>query len=260
MSVRLTYRSYGTDGPPLVILHGLFGSARNWHTIARRLAAEHRVFAVDLRNHGSAPWTATMTFADMVGDLERFLDDHRLDRALLLGHSLGGKTAMLFALAHPQRVEQLIVVDIAPVAYRRSYLTYVDALRGVDLLRMTRRGDVDAALADAIADPPLRGFLLQNLVVRGQALTWRVNLETIGAALPSLLDFPDPGPGAFDGRTLFVRGERSDYIDRDHHAAIATLFPQAEFAIIADAGHRVHADQPDAFLDALARFLDSAYA
>jgi len=260
VSVRLTHRHYGTDGPPLVVMHGLFGSARNWHSIARRLADDYRVFAVDLRNHGAAPWTDTMTFADMVGDLEAFLDEHHLDEAILLGHSLGGKTAMLFALAHPERVDSLVVIDIAPVAYAHSYRDLIDAMRALDLGRLTRRGEADRVLADAIPDRALRGFLLQNLVVRDRRLAWRINLETLGPAMEGLLGFPDPGDTDYEGRTLFISGELSDYIDPRYYGAIGSLFPQAEFAVVADAGHRVHAERPDAFLDALHGFLDSAYA
>jgi esterase len=260
VSVRLTHRHYGTDGPPLVVMHGLFGSARNWHSIARRLADDYRVFAVDLRNHGAAPWTDRMSFADMVDDLKAFLDEHHLDEAILLGHSLGGKTAMLFALAHPERVDSLIVVDIAPVAYAHSYRDLIDAMRAVDLTGLSRRGEADAVLADAIPDAALRGFLLQNLVVRDRRLAWRINLDTLGKAMEGLVGFPDPGDTDYEGRTLFISGAHSDYIDQSHYGAIGALFPQAEFAVVADAGHRVHAERPDAFLDAVRGFLDSAYA
>ncbi len=260
LSIQLSHRDYG-EGEPLVILHGLFGSARNWQTIARRLAGEgYRVVSVDLRNHGASPWTESMSFADMVDDLEALVERLDIGPAIVLGHSLGGKTAMLYALARPERVESLIVVDIAPVAYDHGYLNYVLAMQGIDLSRYERRAEIDAALTDAVPERDVRGFLLQNLVVRDKRLSWRLNLEAIGGAMDGLLGFPDVGDEEYEGRALFVRGETSDYIGRALEGAIAALFPQAEFAVVAGAGHRVHADRPDGFMDAVVGFLDSAYA
>jgi esterase len=268
MAVALAYQEFkarqsGT-GEPLVILHGLFGSQRNWQSVAKRLAESFHVYTVDLRNHGRSPWAPTMTFAEMADDLRAFLDRHDLRRALILGHSVGGKTAMAFALDHPERTEGLIVVDVAPVAYDHSFLPLVRAMQAVDLGSLRRRAEAEARLAESIPDAPTRKFLIQSLATTGDGLRWRINLEAIAAAMTTLTGFADGArhinEAGYEGRVLFIGGARSDYIARDHQDAIFSLFPQAEFAVIADAGHRVHTEQPDAFVAAVLRFLHSAYA
>ncbi len=259
MAVALAYQEFGA-GEPLVILHGLFGSARNWQSIAKRLAGSHHVYTVDLRNHGRSPWAPTMTFAEMVDDLKAFLDRHALQRAIILGHSVGGKTAMAFTLEHPERTEALIVVDIAPVAYDHSFLPLVQAMQAVDLTGLERRSEAEARLIEGVPDAATRKFLMQNLVTAKHRLKWRINLEAIGTAMSTLTGFPDETSHEYEGRVLFISGQRSDYIAREHHDAIFTLFPQAEFAVIPNAGHRVHAEQPDAFLAAVVGFLESGYA
>ena len=259
MAVTLEYLEFGA-GEPLVILHGLFGSSRNWQSIAKRLAGSYHVYTVDLRNHGRSPWAETMTFADMAEDLRLFLDTHGLETAIVLGHSVGGKTAMAFALEHPERVEALIVVDIAPVAYDHFFLPLVQAMQAVDLRGLERRSEAEAQLIDTIPDVPTRKFLMQNLVAIKHRLKWRIHLSAIGHAMSALTDFPDEARHEYEGRALFVSGQRSDYITRDHHDAIFALFPQAEFAVIANAGHRFHAEQPDAFVARILDFLESSYA
>lgn len=146
----------------MIVVHGLFGSARNWHTIASRISDRFRVFTVDLRNHGESPWAPTMSFADMADDLAQFIEDRGLSEASLIGHSLGGKTAMLTALRNPALVEALVVVDIAPVRYRHTFLAEVEAMRGLDLARVHRRAEAEAAMT-SLDDPALRKFLVQNL-------------------------------------------------------------------------------------------------
>lgn len=254
MSVKLASRAYG-EGPPLVVLHGLFGSGRNWHTIARELAKTHRVHAVDLRNHGRSPWAEPMTYSEMIDDLRLFLDEHGLERASILGHSLGGKTAMLFALLYGQMVESLVVVDIAPVRYGHTYLAHVEAMQAVRLGDCADRRQVERELARGVEDATLRTFLMQNLVSRKGCYAWRVNLEAIGASLQDLSGFPDVEGLDYGGRTLFVSGDRSDYVKPDHEYEVRELFPWAEFEVIPDAGHRVHADQPGPFLERVAAFL-----
>lgn len=258
-SVSLAYREYG-KGPALIIVHGLFGSVRNWHTIASRISDRFRVFTVDLRNHGDSPWAPTMSIAEMADDLARFIDERGLTHASIIGHSLGGKTAMLTALRNPAMVEALVVVDIAPVRYRHSFLAELEAMRGLDLTRLHRRAEAEAALAASLADPALCKFLVQNLAAGPKGLVWKLNLPAIERAMPELTDFPYVADWEDDGRTLFVSGDRSDYISRDHDRQIFALFPQAEFAVIKDAGHRVHFDQPDAFVERVTDFLESAQA
>lgn len=247
-------------GPPMVVLHGLFGSARNWQTMARLLADDYRVFTVDLRNHGRSPWAPTMTYPEMADDLETFCTGREAAPAVMIGHSAGGKVAMTLALRHPHLVEALVVVDIAPVRYTHSFAAEVAAMRAVDLSRLQRRAQVEAALGEHLDDKALCRFLAQNVRRGENGLQWRLNLDAIGAAMADLVDFPDQSDHSYPGRVLFVRGARSDYIGREHQDAIFTLFPQAEFAVIEDAGHRVHVDQPAAFLQCVRDFLDSSYA
>lgn len=255
MSVQLAAIEYG-EGPPVAILHGLFGSGGNWRSIARQLAARHHVIAFDLRNHGASPWADGMSYGGMVDDLRASLRLRGIERAALLGHSMGGKVVMLTALLHPAEIGRLVVVDIAPAANPPTLLAYVRAMRTVDLRGITRRSEVDARLAGAIPDPAERGFLLQNLVIEDGNAHWRLNLDAIEREFPRILDFPDLPPGtAYQGPTFFVAGARSNYIQPEHEPAIRSLFPQARIVRIERAGHWVHAEQPQAFLQAVGPFL-----
>jgi pimeloyl-ACP methyl ester carboxylesterase len=255
MSLDLSFAETGA-GPPLIVLHGLFGSSRNWAGIARQLGETHRVFTLDLRNHGASPWAETMTYREMAADVAAFLAGHGLEGATVLGHSMGGKTAMLLALERGDLVGRLIVVDIAPVAYGHSHLPHIEAMRAVDLSSAARRGEVDRALQDAVPDPGLRGFLLHNLASEEGRLRWRINLAGLGDNMDALIGYPDDLEGlGYNGPTLFLAGATSDYLQTAHHAKIRTLFPAAEIDAIADAGHWVHAEQPQAFLARLRTFL-----
>lgn len=254
MAVELAATEQG-KGPPLVMLHGLFGSARNWASIAKRLAERRRVFALDMRNHGASPWADDMDYGAMAEDVCAFLDAAGLDRTALLGHSMGGKAAMLAALRHPGRIERLVVVDVAPAAYRPVLGAYVEAMQAVDLAGCTRRAEVDAQLRPAVPDPAVRQFLLQNLVAEDGRLRWRLNLDAIGRAMPAISGFPEPPDRSYDGPALFVAGGRSDYVRPEHEATIRRLFPRATVARVEDAGHWVHAEQPDAFLRTVEPFL-----
>ena len=256
MSVALAYEAYG-DGEPVVILHGLFGSGRNWRTIAERLGEAYRVYAVDLRNHGNSPWVDHMDYGALAEDVALFLDDRGLERANLIGHSLGGKTAMTLALEDPARVDRLIVVDIAPVPYQESLLNYVEAAADMQLEGVTRRAEIDEDLSGLIPDPWIRQFILLNLeTIEDGGLRWRINLDALRRATTALTDFKPRRRGPFDGPVLFIAGERSGYIRRSYEAAIYQLFSDARLVEIADAGHEVHADQPERFLGAVRAFLN----
>jgi pimeloyl-ACP methyl ester carboxylesterase len=258
MAVQLAATEYG-DGPPVAILHGLFGSGGNWRSVARQLAARRRVIAFDLRNHGASPWADGMSYAEMVDDLRVSLDARGIGRTALLGHSMGGKVVMLAALLHPAEVDRLIVVDIAPVANPPTLLAYLHAMRTVDLRDVTRRSEVDVRLRGAIPDAAERAFLLQNLVIEDENAHWRLNLETIEREFDQILAFPDLPPGiAYQGPTLFIAGARSHYIQPEHEPAIRCLFPRARIVSIEGAGHWVHAEQPQAFLQAVGAFLSGA--
>lgn len=255
VAIELAAAEYGA-GPPVAILHGLFGSGRNWQSIAQQLAVRHRVVAFDLRNHGASPWADGMSYGEMVDDLRASLHARGIERAALLGHSMGGKVAMLAALLHPAEVDRLVVIDIAPAPNPPTLLAYVRAMRAADLRGVTRRGEVDAQLIGAVPDAAERAFLLQNLVVADGGAPWRLNLEAIEREFPRIVSFPDlPSGTAFHGPTLFVAGARSNYIQAEHEPVIRGLFPRARIERIDGAGHWVHAEQPLAFLRAIGPFL-----
>jgi pimeloyl-ACP methyl ester carboxylesterase len=255
MPVELAAAEFGA-GQPIAILHGLFGSGRNWRSIAQQLAARHRVLTFDLRNHGASPWAEEMSYGEMVEDLRASLRAHGIERAALLGHSMGGKVAMLMALRHPDEVDRLVVVDIAPAASPPALLPYIRAMRALDLRGVRRRAEVDARLVEAVPDPAERAFLLQNLVLEGDSARWRLNLEAIEREFPEIAGFPDlPAGIAYAKPALFVAGARSNYLQPEHEPVIRRLFPQARISRIEGAGHWVHAEQPQAFLQAIGPFL-----
>jgi len=256
MTLDLSFTEVGA-GPPLVILHGLFGSSRNWASHARQLGETHRVFTLDLRNHGASPWADTMDYGEMAEDLRAFLARHGLAGAAVMGHSMGRTTAMRLALYHGGDVGQLIVVDIAPVAYTHTRGPMVEALRAVDLAAAGRRAEVDRQLQAAIPEAALRSFLLHNLVSEDGRLRWRINLAALAANMDALIDFPADLAGlTYRGPAHFIRGAASDYVQEVHHARIRELFPKAEIDSILEAGHWVHAEQPAAFLERVRSILD----
>src|SRR5215469_8243422 len=256
-ALQLAASEYGT-GPPVAILHGLFGSGRNWRSIAQQLAAGHRVLTFDLRNHGTSPWGERMSYGEMVEDLRTSLRARGIAHTALLGHSMGGKVAMLTALLYPAEIDRLVVVDIAPAPNPPALLAYVRAMRAADLRGVTRRGDVDARLAETVHDPAERGFLLQNLIIDEGTARWRLNLDAIEVEFPEIVGFPPlPAGTAYRGPTLFVAGAHSDHIRPEHEPVIRRLFPQAEITRIEGAGHWVHAEQPQEFLRTVEAFLSS---
>jgi esterase len=256
MTVELAYHQFGEAGPPVVILHGLLGAARNWTSVGKELAGTHRVFALDLRNHGRSPWAGTMSFDDMAGDVAAFIESRGLGAVTLIGHSLGGKVAMRLALTRRELVERLLLVDVAPVAYADTFGPFVAAMREVDLAAVQRRADADLQLQGAVPDAVLRNFLLQNLVNTEAGFVWRVNLEALAANMDELLGFPPPAPdAAYLGPTLFIAGDRSRYIRPEHRPLIERLFPNAEQVAIAGAGHWPHAERPAEFLMRVRKFL-----
>jgi len=238
------------DAPPLLIAHGLFGSGRNWGVIAKRLADRRQVLAVDMRNHGHSPWFDSHGYEEMAADLAEVLEEH--GPADVLGHSMGGKAAMVLALTRPELVNRLIVVDVAPVAYSHSQIRNIQAMRHVDLSRVTRRSDAEAQLAEVLDDPTLRSFFTQSLDPAERR--WRFNLDALEAEMPRILSFPDI-EGRYDGPVLMVAGGTSDYIRPDHRPAIRALFPEAVFVKIPGAGHWVHAERPSAFVALVAEWL-----
>ncbi|MEO1578408.1 MAG: alpha/beta fold hydrolase [Pseudomonadota bacterium] len=238
-------------GTPLVIAHGLFGSARNWGVIAKRLGETRPVISVDMRNHGESDWSDSHSYPNMAHDLAEAIPD----QADLLGHSMGGKAAMALALTQPAKIRKLIVADIAPVAYGHTQGHLIAAMRRIDLGAVTTRGDADRQLACDIDDPGVRAFLLQSLDIK--ARRWRLNLDALDNEMPKILGFPDV-TGQFPGPTLFLTGATSDYVQRAHRDHIRTLFPNVRFASLPGAGHWLHADKPREFEAAVRVFLDNS--
>ena len=245
-----------TARPPLLIAHGLFGSARNWSAVAKRLALHRRVLVVDLRNHGDSPRSPEHGYPALAADLAETIAAHG-GRADVLGHSMGGKAAMALALSEPARLRRLIVADIAPVAYAHSQIAYVHAMQALDLAAVSRRSQADAALAATVPDPAVRGFLLQSLAIGTDSATWKLNLAALAEQMPRITGFPDLA-GPFPGPTLFLSGATSDYVRPAHWPRIRALFPAARAQAIPGAGHWLHADAPAAFIAAVAGFLDAA--
>lgn len=256
--VRLAVAAHVTgDGehPPVVVLHGLFGSARNWLTVCRRLAGRHEAIAPDLRNHGSSPWSATMTYAAMAADVAAMIEEQRRPVSLV-GHSMGGKAAMLVALHRPDLVDRLVVVDVAPVTYPAGFGAYARAMLAVDLTGVTRRSQADVQLAPAVPDAAVRAFLLQNLVLDSGGARWRANLPVLEREMAAISGFPSiPRGVSYDGATMFVAGGRSEYVRREHAGAVRALFPRAELRVVREAGHWVHAERVDDFLAVVSPFL-----
>ena len=239
----------GEQAPPLLIAHGLFGSARNFNTLGRRLATTRRVVMVDMRNHGAAPWNPDNSYPALAGDLAEAVERLCDGRAVVLGHSMGGKAAMTLALTRPELLAGLIVADIAPVPHSHSHLNYIAAMQAVDLAQVTRRSEAGPMLAKAVPEPMLRSFLLQNLNVEEGRPSWRLNLAALAANMAPLLDFPTDLPeAAFEGPAFFLHGGASPYVAPETHPRIRALFPDAEIEALPGAGHWLHAEQPEAFL------------
>lgn len=240
----------------MIVLHGLFGAARNWRAIAKGLAGSHRVWTLDLRNHGNSPWDGDMSYTAMAGDVRAFMARHGLEGAAVMGHSMGGKAAMTLALTDPDLVGALIVVDIAPVARPPDLRSYVKAMAGIDLSRVKRRNEAGELLAPVVKDRSVRAFLLQNLEMKDGALRWRLNLEAIDRQMEQVGGFPDLLGRRYGGPTHFIAGALSAYVRPEHRDLILRLFPDTTMSVIAGAGHWVHAEKPDSFLRAVQRFLD----
>ena len=245
------------QGPPLVLLHGLFGSARNWGAVQKALASDYRVVALDLRNHGASPHAPAMDYAAQAADIAETLAALGVERAVVLGHSMGGKAAMMLALTRPELVERLIIADIAPRPYAPALRAVVAALQALPLHAGLTRQEADQALRAAVPEAPIRSFLLQNLRFETVPPSWRIGLAEIAAAMPAIEDFARPPGARFDGPALAMAGALSPYIRAEDHAAFRALFPRIRFVSIPRAGHWLHAENPQGFSAALQEFLAS---
>lgn len=244
------------QGKPMLILHGLLGSSRNWGGLSQKFADGRMVVTVDMPNHGASPWSEAMDYPFMAREIGALIQSLHAGPAIVLGHSMGGKAAMTLALTRPDLVEKLVVVDIAPVDYSHTFAPYIKAMRAVPLSTAERRSDIEDALAASISDPRVRAFLMQNLEGAPGSYRWRPNLPVLGAAMDDILRFPRlAGDPVYDGPTLFLSGGASDYVLPQHEDLILSLFPQAQFQAIDGANHWVHADKPQEFAAAVLDFL-----
>ncbi len=253
--MELFSREYG-EGQPLVILHGLFGSSDNWLTQARLFAPTYKVFTVDLRNHGQSPHSDAFDYSSMTGDLAEFISTHKISNPVIIGHSMGGKTAMNFALAHPEMVDKLIVVDISPRPYNLEHYTIVEGLNAIPVATISSRNEADEELARYVPEPDVRQFLLKNLQRKPDGgFTWKINLPVITEKLSNVgvdLQFS----GTFEKPTLFIRGKRSKYVPDSDWKRITEVFPNARLETM-ETGHWVQAEKPQEFVEVVTRWLNA---
>jgi esterase len=253
-TMQLHFKESG-QGRAVILLHGLFGSSDNWHHIALRLAESFRVFALDQRNHGQSPHRADMNYSLMAADVNEFMASRGLETTMVIGHSMGGKTAMQFALQFPNRVEKLVVADMAPRAYAPAHDKIFAALLALDLKSFSMRRQIEDALAPEIPNLVLRRFLLKNLGRNSAGeFFWKINLPGISENYPRLGE-PVSAATPFAKPALFIRGVKSNYINPEDEPLIRQLFPQSQIQTVAGAGHWLHADQPAEFLRLLLDFL-----
>ncbi len=253
-AVELAFEQFGEiQNPPLIILHGFFASSRNWRQIAEKLAADFCVYVLDARNHGASPHSEIMNYEMMAADVLLFITQNELQNVTLIGHSMGGKTAMWFALNYPNLVKNLIVVDIAPMNYKHSFEPLINALKNLPLAELANRKQAELWLADLIPELSYRQFLLQNLVLKADGYEWRIDLDIFQRNADNILLFPNvENVPQFVGRTLFLAGGNSRYLKEN---STEMLFPFAQIQVIPDAEHWIHVQQPEAFLNALTDFL-----
>ncbi len=255
--MNLHFREYGRGDKTLVILHGLLGSSQNWQRAANLLGEKYRVLAVDQRNHGQSPHMPTHTPADLREDIKNFLEQQNLPQVYLLGHSMGGMAAMEFAFYFPERLQGLIIEDIAPRAYHSSSTDILTAMAELDLSAITSRQQADEQLSRKITSTTVRQFVLTNLTRQENgSFQWRVNLPALQAYEGEITSYQPPSPARFDGETLFIGGANSKYrLDHDHDLLLQH-FPHSHLEMIPNAGHWIHFEAVEAFVALVQRFVD----
>ncbi len=254
--MKLFYRHYG-EGQPVIILHGIFGISDNWVTIGRRLAEKFEVFILDQRNHGQSPHNDTFNYFALAEDLFEFIEDHQLTNPILIGHSMGGKVAMNFALEHPHRVDKLIVVDMSVRAYpaRQQHMDILNAMSSINFDEISSREEVEEIITTAVKSPKISQFILKNLYRIGKSrLAWRINVDAIYNSVENVFEGID-SPYTSNVPALFIKGGASDYIIDDDYELILKKFPNAQFVTINKASHWVHADAPDELCATFSKFL-----
>ncbi|MGB1768584.1 MAG: alpha/beta fold hydrolase [Paracoccaceae bacterium] len=247
----LNYMTFGDEkSPPVMIVHGLYGSGRNWGVIAKRLSDQFFVITVDLRNHGDSPWLDTHNYHVMADDLVEVINSLNI-KPNVIGHSMGGKAAMVLALKRPNLVRNLIIADIAPIKYEHDQSQFIEAMQKVDLSKVEKRSDATLALSKFVEDKSLQNFFTQSLDIK--AKRWKLNLKVLRSEMSEILSFPKI-ESEFSGHSLFLKGEKSDYIKPEHRKLIKSLFTKARFATFKEAGHWLHAEKPREFESAARLF------
>lgn len=247
----LNYMTFGDEkSPPVMIVHGLYGSGKNWGVIAKRLSDQFFVITVDLRNHGDSPWLDTHNYHVMADDLVEVINSLNI-KPNVIGHSMGGKAAMVLALKRPKLVRNLIIADIAPVKYEHDQSQFIEAMQKVDLSKVEKRSDATLALSKFVEDKSLQNFFTQSLDIK--AKRWKLNLKVLRSEMSEILSFPKI-ESEFSGHSLFLKGENSDYIKPEHRKLIKSLFTKARFATFKEAGHWLHAEKPREFESAARLF------
>ncbi|MCE7995928.1 MAG: alpha/beta fold hydrolase [Roseivirga sp.] len=251
----LYFRELG-EGQPLIVLHGLFGSSDNWLTLGKRFAEDFKVYIIDQRNHGQSFHSDEFSYESMAADLQQFIHSKNIERPHVLGHSMGGKTAMTFATTHPEIVDKLIVADIGPQSYPVHHSTILKGLFSIDLQNTKSRREADEQLTGYIPEIGIRQFLLKNLTRSGSSFAWKINLPVIAQQIEQI------GKGlnqntSYDKSALFVRGEKSDYIKDSDVNLIHSIFTNCQLETIAGAGHWLHAEKPQEFYDITINYLKS---
>ena len=257
---KLHTTSHGDHGSRVVFLHGLFGQGRNWTQVAKALASDHRSLLVDLPHHGRSPWPEHFDFVEIADQVAGLLSAD--DPVVLVGHSLGGKVAMVLALRHPELVSRLCVVDVSPVGYgnTREFAGYITAMKAMDLDALGQRSDAEAGLEPAVPNATVRAFLLQNLRRDGDSWRWQLNLDVLGDELAELGQWPEEdlaGAAPYAGPVLWIAGANSDYVRDEYAPAMDRWFPSNRRVTIKNAGHWVHSEQPEVFLEVLRQFADA---
>ena len=255
--LELNYKTFG-QGDPIAILHGLFGTLDNWQTLGRKMSEHYTVYLLDQRNHGRSPHTEEMDYPTLADDLHHFLESHWMFKTNIVGHSMGGKTAMQFALQYPDMVDKLVVVDIAPKDYEAGHQLIFDALHSVDVQSIASRAKADEQLKGQIDDYGIRQFLLKNLSrdKDNGGFRWKMNLPVIYKHYEDILKAPELSH-PFGGEALFIRGSRSNYIQDEDFETILEWFPHAKIETVKGAGHWVHAEAPDALLKLVMDFIET---
>jgi pimeloyl-ACP methyl ester carboxylesterase len=253
-AIKLAFETFGDRAnQPLIVLHGFFASSRNWRQIAKKLADYYHIYVIDLRNHGLSPHSPEMDYPVMAADINLFMDEQELQTASIMGHSMGGKVAMWFALNNPQRIQKLIVADISPVGYQHSFDKTIHALKSLPLDKISNRKQADAYLATDIAELSYRQFLLQNLHLKDGHYCWRVDLDIFMQTADNIIAFPSIELiSPFVDEVLFIMGENSTYMNAH---AIDAYFPNAEIAVLEGANHWLHVDKPEEFCVTVLEFL-----